>query len=340
VRRNLWSVGQAGLCLLTQSMPLQDVSALLISSEGVGNLVPLRPRGVPIFSFCHTPLKIAYDPFTRERYLTHQRPGPLTRAAIASYVQIDRLGWRQYRRVFCNSREVASRVIRAGLTSPDRVEVIHPGVDLCAFDASGPREPFLLLAGRIARTKNIELGIDAFVRLKQMEPGLAHIRLVIAGMVDEKSRPYFQSLIERAAGRADIEFVVDPTDAMLVDLYRRCYATLMTALNEDWGIVVLEAMASAKPVLAVERGGPTESIVHGLTGLLLPATPEAFAEAMCWVLADADRAAEMGRAARRHAALFPWDAFIQRIDDYVEVLAAHPEHEPERLQAVGTSGFG
>src|SRR5262249_12952336 len=67
VRRNVWTVGHAGLRLLTQSLPLADASALLISSEGLGNLVPLRPRGVPVFSFCHTPLKIAYDPFTRGR---------------------------------------------------------------------------------------------------------------------------------------------------------------------------------------------------------------------------------------------------------------------------------
>src|SRR5262249_38781700 len=152
-------------CLLTQPLPLRDASALLISSEGLGNLVPLRPRGVPVFSFCHTPLKVAYDPFTRERFLTHQRPGPITRAAIASYVQLDRLGWRQYRRVFCNSREVAARVLKARLTSPDRVEVIHPGVDMRRFDPNGPQHPYLLLAGRIARTKNIELGIDAFLRL-------------------------------------------------------------------------------------------------------------------------------------------------------------------------------
>src|SRR5262249_11587134 len=233
VRRNVWTVGHAGLRLLTQSLPLTDASALLISSEGLGNLVPLRPRGVPVFSFCHTPLKIAYDPFTRGRYLTHQRPNPLTRAAIASYVQIDRLGWRQYRRVFCNSREVASRVIRAGLASPDRVEVIHPGVDLNCFDARGPHEPFLLLAGRIARTKNIELGIDAFIKLKQVQPSFAHVRLVIAGMVDEKSRPYHEFLVQRARSRPDVEFVVNPSDGVLMDLYRRCYASLMTSLNED-----------------------------------------------------------------------------------------------------------
>jgi glycosyltransferase involved in cell wall biosynthesis len=340
VRRNIWTVGHAGLCLLTQSLPLADTSALLISSEGLGNLVPLRPRGVPIFSFCHTPLKIAYDPFTRHRYLTHQHPSALTRAAIASYLQIDRLGWRQYRRVFCNSREVASRVIRAGLTAPDRVEVIHPGVDLSRFDPDGPHQPFFLLAGRIARTKNIELAVDAFVALKRRRPALADVRLVIAGMVDQKSRPYFQFLLERAQSCADIEFVVDPSDDELVDLYRRCYATLMTSLNEDWGIVVLEGMASAKPVLAVERGGPTESVIHGLTGLLLPATTDAFCDAMEWLLADDARAAEMGEAARKRAALFRWDGFIQRIDDYVEALAAHPERDSERLQPVGSAGIG
>jgi glycosyltransferase involved in cell wall biosynthesis len=320
VRRSLRDVARACLQVLTQRIPCEGAQALMISSEGVGNLVALRSQAVPVFCFCHTPLKVAYDPFTRHRYYA-ERPAVVTRAAVGLYTRIDQFGWRRYDRIFCNSQEVANRVLNARLAPADRVEVNHPGVDLSRFEPIGPHEPFFLLAGRIARTKTIELGIDAFLELKRRRPSAAGFRLVIAGMVDQKSQGYFRDMVDRAGPDPSISFVVDPTDATLGDLYHRCFGVLFTALNEDWGLVPLEAMASAKPVISVGRGGPLESIRHGETGFLCPAEPAAFADAMAKLVDEPERAASMGAAARRHVARFSWEAFVDRIDDYVETLA-------------------
>jgi glycosyltransferase involved in cell wall biosynthesis len=322
VRRTALHAGLAAARVLAQSIPLNDTAALMISSEGLGNLAVLRPRGVPVFSFCHTPLKVMYDPFTRERFFNQQRPGLATRGGLGLYAAVDRLSWDRYQRVFCNSQEVARRVLGARLAPPDRVDVIHPGVDPRHFDSDGPFEPFFLLAGRIARTKNVELGIDAFIEMER-RTGRDDFRLVIAGMVDDKSRPYLAELRERAAGNPRIEFVVSPSDEVLRELYRRCCSTLFTALNEDWGIVVLEGMASGKPVIAVARGGPLESVVHQETGLLCPAEVPAFAEAMASLVDNPARAQAWGRMGRQHVGLFPWESLVNPIDDCVEALARH-----------------
>lgn len=321
VRRTAWHAGLAAGRVIAQHIPLQDAAALMISSEGLGNLAVLRPRGVPTFCFCHTPLKVLYDPFTRERFFTHQRPGLFTRNGLALYAAVDRFGWDRYQRVFCNSREVARRVLNARLAGPDRVDVIHPGVDPARFDPDGPFQPYFLAAGRIARTKNLELAIAAFRSLQSGTSGGREFRLVIAGMVDDKSRPYLAELRELAGEDQRIEFVVSPSDEVLRELYRRCYATLFTPLNEDWGIVVLEGMASGKPVIAVDRGGPLESVLHGETGLLCPAEPQAFARAMAHLVDHPDVARAWGQTGRRHIALFPWDSLVDPIDDYIESLA-------------------
>ncbi len=320
VRRTALHAGLAAARVMAQTLPLQDVAALMISSEGLGNLAVLRPRGVPVFSFCHTPLKVLYDPFTRDRFFTHQRPGIATRSGLSFYAAVDRLGWDRYQRVFCNSQEVARRVLNARLAPPDRVDVIHPGVDPNQFQADGPFEPYFLLAGRIARTKNVELGIDAFVEMER-RTGRQDFRLVVAGMVDDKSRPYVAELRARAAANPRIEFVESPSDEVLRELYRRSYATLFTALNEDWGIVALEGMASGKPVVAVAQGGPLESVIHRRTGLLCPAEVPAFAEAMVHLADSPELVRELGAAARRHVSLVPWDSLVQPIDDCVEALA-------------------
>lgn len=320
VRRSLRHVAFAGLRVITQSIPVNGAAALMISSEGLGNLVTLRPRPIPTFCFCHTPLKVAYDPFTRHRYFA-ERSYLLTRGALGLYTTIDRFGWRRYTRVFCNSQEVANRVINARLVESERVQVAYPGVDLARFDPTGGHQPFFLLAGRIARTKTIELAIDAFRRLKQEHPAARDFRLIIAGMVDEKSRTYFAEMRGRAAGESAISFIIDPSDETLFDLYRRCYAALFTALNEDWGLVPLEAMASGKPVISVGRGGPCESIVEGETGFLCAAEPAAFATTMAQLVTQPERTAAMGQAARAHVARFSWETFVDQLDEYSEQLA-------------------
>ncbi len=337
VRRTVLHVGIAALRVLLDRIPLDGHSALMISSEGLGNLLALRALGLPVFCFCHTPLKIVYDPFTRARYLA-ERPSILSRCAVQAYTAVDRLAWRNYERVFCNSHEVANRVRNAGLAPRDRLEVVHPGVDLDRFDPNGSSEPFFLLAGRIAKTKNVELGIDAFRRFKERTPGAAHFRLLIAGMVDAKSQPYYRALRARVGEADDITFVVGPSDAVLFDLYRRCYATLFTALNEDWGLVVLEAMASGKPVVSVGRGGPCESVVDGETGYLLPADPDAFASTMGRLVAQPQLVARLGAAGRRRASAFTWDVFVSRIDRYVEALAGLPIGADESREAVVVGG--
>src|SRR5690606_27247503 len=127
-----------------------------------------------------------------------------------------------------------------------------PGVDTTRFSpAAGPvARRGLLVAGRIMWQKQIEVAVDAYRRLVDAAGvGSAPEPLTIAGAVDEKSRPYLAALRERAAG-LPVEFVVDPTDDDLVQRLRTARALVFTAPNEDFGMVVLEALACGTPVIA------------------------------------------------------------------------------------------
>lgn len=70
------------------------------------------------------------------------------------------------------------------------------------------------------------------------------------------------------------------TDEQRVALLAACTAVLYTPQNEHFGIVPLEAMASGRPVIACDSGGPTESVRHETTGFLCKPSPGAFAHAM------------------------------------------------------------
>ena len=70
------------------------------------------------------------------------------------------------------------------------------------------------------------------------------------------------------------------TDTERSALLAAAAAVVYTPANEHFGIVPLEAMAAGRPVLACNSGGPTESVLHGRTGLLAEPEPAAFASAM------------------------------------------------------------
>ena len=319
VRRSVPEVAKAGITLLTQKLDLDGYGALMVVSEGLGNLIAAR-SSVPTSCICLTPLKIAYDAFTRERYFA--RPGRIhQRIAIAAYTRLERPAWRRYDRIFCNSGETRRRVLEAGLAETHRVEVAYHGVDTERFLPTGERAPYFLVAGRMMWAKNIELAIQAFRAFKPHVSD-SELRLVIAGMVDAKSQPYVTELRRQASGREDIIFIESPSDEELIVLYQRCLTAVFTALNEDWGLVPLEAMACGKPVIATDRGGPRESIAHGETGWLEQDDALHFSRRMAMIATMGDDALDrIGAAARRRAEKYHWDEFVERIDEHVEEIA-------------------
>lgn len=334
VRRSLQHVSGAVVRLLTQRLDLRRHDALFVVSEGLGNFVAARST-VPTSCICLTPLKVVYDSVTRARFY-RGRVRPAHRAAFALYELFDRPTWDTYVRVFTNSEEVRRRLLDARLVTPPRIEVAHHGVDTEVWSPRGAREQFFLVPGRIMWQKNIELVLDAWARFKPT-PVANDFELVIAGMVDVKSRPYLQSLIAQARGRRDVRFVVSPDDPELLRLYQRCWAVVFPPLNEDWGLVPLEAMACGKPVLATDRGGPRESVVDGETGFLRIDHPHAFSTALDTLVSMPPAELDLMSAQARLRALdFPWSNFVNRIDDHVEELAGRRDDlHPAALRVTG-----
>jgi glycosyltransferase involved in cell wall biosynthesis len=318
VRRSLAPLAQAAWRIGRCRLPLDGAQALLVSSEGFGDLVAPRSP-VPVAAYCHTPLKILHDPASRAALVGSS---PMRRAGLgllgAAFEAVDRRAWRSYRHVLANSAETATRIRAAGLVPNGPVEVLHPGVDLARFPRGvGAREGFLLVAGRIMWQKDVELAIETLDVLQRKGKRL---RLVVAGAVDQKSRAYLAELRAKASG-LDVSFEVDPTDARLSELYRSCALLLFTPRNEDFGIVPLEAMASGAPVLAVDSGGPRETVQHGVTGWLEPRDPDRFADRVLELVEAPDGAARMREAAVARASTFTWDAFVTRLDDVMEEVA-------------------
>ncbi len=198
--------------------------------------------------------------------------------------------------------------------------VCHYGVDLAAF-APGPVpvEPMVFSPGRIVAAKQHHLVVDA---LASIAPS-ARPRLVIA-TPESRHQPedpgYGTALTRRAAQKSvELDIIWQPAESGLVDLYRRAAALAFVPVREPFGLVAIEAMACGTPVVGVREGGLLDSVIDGETGWLVDRDPSAIGAAIERLLADPERRAAMGRAARRHVEEhWSWD----RHTDHYEAVAA------------------
>ena len=304
---------------LARARPAPDVVVV----DLVPHVIPLLRRLVraPVACYCHFP-DLLLAPRRRRLYALYRAP-------------LDRLeerGLAAANRVLVNSRFTAS-VVQVTFPRLDAaaLEVVHPGVDVeSATPAPSPGEPLILSVNRFDPGKNLALAVDALGALRERLPAAAFaaVRLVLAGHFDARlaeTRALGAELEARAA-RLGLERQVtlarSPSDAERRALLARAACVVYTPLAEHFGIVPLEAMAAARPVIAVNRGGPTETIVDGRTGWLAAPTPAAFAEALARVLGDASAARRMGEAGWAHVrANFSRTAFGERMERALASLA-------------------
>ncbi len=322
VQRSFSHVARAAWRIGRQKLPLQGQQALVVFCEGLGDFVTFRNSHLPVICLCLTPLRASFDPHYQEVYLKMKGAGLLRRLLLnafgAAFRVADRIAWRKYTKVFAISGEVRNRIVAGKLRAPKEIDVIYPGVDPAAHQPTGTYLPEFLIPGRIMWTKNLELGIDAFMNLMQRRPDLSRFRLIIAGFVDVKSRPYLAALRERASSCPQVEFIEAPSDEELFALYGRVSAIVYPPFNEDWGLVPIEAMMFGKPVVAVNRGGPTETIVNGRNGFLTEPDPQAFSVAMERFADDPELVREMGKHGREHVNRFDWRFFVEAMDNCID----------------------
>ncbi|RNF16245.1 putative dolichyl-P-Man:GDP-Man1GlcNAc2-PP-dolichyl alpha-1,3-mannosyltransferase [Trypanosoma conorhini] len=181
----------------------------------------------------------------------------------------------------------------------------------------------VLSINRYERKKNISLAIEAFARVTaaaaasntNSKPPI----LVIAGGYDVRlaeNVEYLKELQELSVRHGLTEdqvlFLQNISDAAKGYLLSRCCCLVYTPAMEHFGIVPTEGMVCGKPIVAVNQGGPCESVGEG--GTLCDPTPEAFAAAVAAYVADEELARRVGAAGRQRALrLFGMDVFGEKL---------------------------
>lgn len=119
-----------------------------------------------------------------------------------------------------------------------------------------------------------------------------------------------------------VTFLRSPSDSLKVALLRGSTAVLYTPSREHFGIVPVEAMYCCCPVIAVNSGGPLESVADGETGFLCEPTAEAFSKAMERLVREPHLRRDMGQAGRRRVEdKFSLQAFSDQLYGYIVRLS-------------------
>ncbi len=168
------------------------------------------------------------------------------------------------------------------------------------------KEYMIVSLNRFERKKNLGLLLHAVAWIRDQYPRLKLPKVIIAGGYDVKCvenveyRAELGQLAEQLQLTPVVEFQLSISDDQRRTLLATALAVVYTPAREHFGIVPLEAMFAGTPVVAVNSGGPKETIVDGVTGFLCDDTPEAFGRALVQLLQDPEQAAAMGRAGRDH----------------------------------------
>ena len=269
-------------------------------SLGVAVLRYCRRRKIPVVSSFHTNF---------DQYSDHYRLGlfsPIVwrylrwfhnatrQTYVPSHATIQELEDRGFQRLVLWPRGVDSKLFR-----PDR-----PGRE-SVRDSLGfaPDQIVVGHVSRIAAEKNVAYLAKALSGLVSRHGD--RVRLLIVG--DGPARPELEQILGVSA-----KFVGYRTGEDLADHYSACDLFAFASLTETFGNVILEAMASGLPVVAIRKGGPGDLVQDGLTGSLVAPTapPSVMTDQLAALVEDRKLRELMAIQARRFAVSQSWDTIM------------------------------
>jgi glycosyltransferase involved in cell wall biosynthesis len=231
--------------LAIEQLDLSGYDLVISSSYAVAKGVVTGPDQVHV-AYIHSPMRYVWD--LQHQYL-HECNGlfglkkVLARLLLHPIRLWDASSGLRPNAIAANSAYVGRRIKK---TSGRDAKIIYPPVDITPSPSGLPKRNNFLTAGRLVTYKNVRPVIEAFKLLPELE-------LVVAGAGPEAGRL-------RAIAGPNVTFTGFVSDAQMRSLMAASRA-LIFAAEEDFGIIPVEAQAEGVPVLALGRGGATETVI-------------------------------------------------------------------------------
>ena len=200
---------------------------------------------------------------------------------------------------------------------PNGINVDFFSQDVPPFDAFNDGKLNILFVGRLEKRKGLKYLLGAFSRLKWEHPNL---RLIVVGP-GNPGKECYRIMAERNI--QDVVFMGGVAPEALLRFYHTAHIFCTPATGkESFGIVLGEAMASGKPIVATNIDGFASVITHGEEGFLVPPkNDEALALALQRLILDPDLRHEMGQRGRVTVQKYRWDRVAARVVQCYEEAA-------------------
>ncbi len=228
-------------------------------------------------------------------------------------------------RIVVNSRNTLQLVADAWKVNSERIIVLHPGVDterFCPVPRSGEvrqrlgwgERPVVLTVGRLQKRKGHDMLIRALPAIRERVQG------VLYSIVGEgQERGCLELLVNELGLTNHVQLRGEPSDRELIECYQQCDLFVLPNRTVDgdfegFGMVLVEAQACGKPVIAGSSGGTAETMQIPTTGEIVPCeSPELLATLVAEQLQDAEQLASRGQQARQRAVdQFDWNALAKK----------------------------
>jgi glycosyltransferase involved in cell wall biosynthesis len=284
-----------------ESFDLSKYDLIISSSHSVAKGVRTNKNQLHI-CYCHSPMRYAWDEadyYLKEANLNSGIKGFVAQSILKYLRKWDLKSADNVDYFIANSNHIAKKIKRIYNRHAD---VIYPPVDVEKFSLATEKEDFYLTASRLVPYKRIDLIIEAFARMPDK-------KLIVIGSGPEKER-----LKAKAASNISL---IGYQEFDSLKSYMQKAKAFVFAAEEDFGIIVVEAMACGTPVIAGNFGGTTESVVDKKTGVLFPnQTVDSIVEAVnnFDVIAKSINNSEI----RIHSEKFSREIFEKNIKAYVD----------------------
>lgn len=217
---------------------------------------------------------------------------------------------------------------------PDNMKLIYSAMERSEepldFTSNIKRKNIVFSAGYISPRKGFTTLLKA---AKLVSSAVPDVRFKVAGGVSDNEY-YRQLLKERKRLKLEKVFELCGFRNDIDRLMRESAMFVLPSLSEPFGIVLLEAMAAAKPTIATDSGGPSEAIVDGVSGYIVPVDDhKKMADKIIFLLTNKDVAEKMGRAGfERAKKVFDVNVFA---DSYAELFKIAVSEQREEITSKG-----
>jgi len=231
--------------------------------------------------------------------------------------RLDYLATRRSKRVLVNSQFMGTVVSNVYGIRPN---VSYLGVDIDLFrpHVDVGRHAFILSVGAINPAKGFDFIIQSLGLIK---PDIRPPLHIVGNVSDPRESQRLFSIAHQRNVCLVIETSLDP--AQLVERYNQARLFTYAPHNEPFGLAPLEAMACGRTVVGVAEAGVKETVLDGLTGLLVEREHERLAKAIEWLLTHPDECREYEqRAVEIVRQRWTWDQAVHRVEMHLQAVAA------------------